>query len=487
VSPVRRRALSAGRRKKWLIPLLLLALLAALAGGWLLLRRETPELPLPQTAQSTVLCDRAAQELRRVAIENPYDAPYALIQTENGWQMEGDAGFVFRETMLEDMVNNACQIITEDTVADLNGPAGWTAADFGLAEGCVRVTAEFTDGAGLAFRIGVPVAGEIPGYYFQLEGDSRVFIISQDVYEAYSNTRMALHEVSDPALNGSLIDRIAFTGSQPLTLEKQADGWYMTAPFRYPLSDAAMDALLKKLEGLRFAQYVGRADALDLAALGLQPPLRTLTLDIAPSIVTGYDDAGQVIGERALDGYQLIFALGDYANEVSFYCLYRGEVVKATVFSAGFLLTQGYDGLLLAAPFNAPTNDLQRLVWRQEGAETAYDISLRERVLPNNDLETDENGSVVYDVIVSRGSEAVDSDAFFNAYRSLVSLRTEDRLPADYTLPDAAPVLEVTLERSASARTVALYPYDALHRAVAVDGVARFLVEKGWAENIVWP
>ncbi|MCP6082858.1 hypothetical protein NL341_28055, partial [Klebsiella pneumoniae] len=81
----------------------------------------------------------------------------------------------------------------------------------------------------------------------------------------------------------------------------------------------------------------------------------------------------------------------------------------------------------LSAPFNAPTNDLQRLTVQRAGeAEIVYDLSLQERVLPNNDFETDENGNVLHDLLVARNGEAADSDAFLAAYNSLVQLRTED-------------------------------------------------------------
>lgn len=487
MSPVRRRAVRAGKGKGLLF-LLLLAVLAGLAAAWVFLRPQAIELPEPQQPTATTLRDCAAEDVLSLTVSGPYDAPYTLYRDAAGvWQMEGQAGFVFRPSMLSDMVNNAALIVTEDTVGDLNEHPEWQLLNFGLSEGCTRVSVAYADGTALAFRIGSSVPAEIPAYYFYLEGDSRVFTIAPDVYECYANTRMALHDVRDPALNGDLIDRIAFAGEAPFTLEKRADGWYLTAPFVYPLADAAMDTLLGKLGGLRFAQFVARAEDADLAALGLSPPVRTLTLDIAPSIVTGYDASGAVTGQTALDGYRLIFDLGHAESEVVFYCLYRGEVVKATVFSAGFLLTQGYDSLLLTAPFNAPTNDITRLTWEEGGQTRAYDIRLQERVLANNQFETDENGNILYDLAVRRDGEQVDSDAFLTAYARLLDLRTADRLPADYRLPDAAPALCVTVTRSGAARRVAFYPLDALHLAVAVDGVALFQVESDWAAGVEWP
>lgn len=484
MSPVRRRAPRTGRR--WLVPLILALTLAALAGAWLLLRAKPVALPDPVTAQATVLSDREATDIVRIAVENRYDAPYALARDGQDWIMEGDEGFLFRASTLDAMVNNAALVVTEDTVGDTLAHPEWQLMAFGLEEPAARVTVQFADGGTLSFRIGDAVPQETPAYYFLLEGDSHIYTISADVFEAYTYTRMGLHDVTDPALKGDLIDRIAFDGADPFVMEREADGWYLTAPFRYPLADAAVNSLLTRLEGLRFAQYLAPEAEADLAACGLQPPQRTLTLDIAESVLTGYDETGQPLAETTLPAYQLTFALGNNENDVVFYCLYRGDVVKATVFSGGFLLTQTYAPLLLTAPFNAPTNDLAALTVTRDGKSLEYAVSLRERVLPNNQFETDENGRVLYDVAVELNGTPVDSDAFLAAYGRLLALRASDPLPEGWQ-PVGAPLLTISFRRSGASRQVAVYPLDALHSAVSVDGIALFRVEKGWGEGIDWP
>ena len=79
-------------------------------------------------------------------MENRYDAPYALTQTPDGWRMEGDGEFIFRESTLNDIVNNAALIVAEDTVGDTAAHPEWQLFDFGLEQPAARVTVRFADG-----------------------------------------------------------------------------------------------------------------------------------------------------------------------------------------------------------------------------------------------------------------------------------------------------------------------------------------------------
>ena len=319
-----------------------------------------------------------------------------------------------------------------------------------------------------------------------IAGDTRVFATDQEAHDVFSRSRMALHAVPDPAIKGDLIDAIAFAGDTPFRIERRAgDEWYLTAPFEYPLSSTAVESLLDKLENLRFAQYVAPESA-GLSAYGLDAPRRVITLDIAASILTGYDDNGQAYAQTQLDAYQLTLACGADASEVIYYCLYRGDVLKASYFTAGFLLSQGYDGLLLGAPINVPTNRLTSLTLTRAGETHVYALSLHERVQANNQFETDENGNILYDVQVTRDGAPCDATQFLYAYGQMTELAVTSPLPAGYA-PTGDPAMVLTLAWEDGARELAFYPYDALHWAVAVNGVALFYVDAAWADGIALP
>ena len=482
---VRRRPVRQLSGRQLLLGLMILCLAAAGLCAYLLRPRTYPDLPRAEDP-TVLLSDRSSADVAHLRIRNGQGETYEITQQDGQAAMDGDAGFDLSATKLEDALECAAQVYAQRVILDLSQDSTLTAADFGITDEGIAVTAAYTDGTELTFYVGDLLPEETPAYYMMVAGDTRVFAIDQQTHDVFSRSRMALHAVPDPALKGELIDAITFTGENPFRIERRTgDEWYLTAPFEYPLSSTAVDTLLEKLENLRFSQYTAPESA-GLAAYGLDAPRRTVTLDIAASILTGYDENGQAYAQKQLDAYQLTLSCGADASEVIFYCLYRGDVLKASYFTAGFLLSQGYDGLLLGAPINVPTNRLTSLSVSRAGETHLYALSLHERVLANNQFETDENGSILYDVQVTRDGEACDATQFLYAYGQMTELSAVSPLPAGYA-PQGEPALTVTLAWEDGARELAFYPYDALHWAVAVNGTALFYTDNTWMDGIALP
>ena len=476
---VRKRKIHAEKKVRRILAAALACVCTLAAGTLVLLNRyEQQIVDLPRSESTAVVYQtRAVDDIASLTVENTTGS-YTITQTDGVCSLLGRPDFVFSETMLQDVLTNAAVIVTEETIAAVTENE-WK--HYGLASGAVRVTVTYTDGETIVFRIGDLLPQETPLYYFRAEGDNRLGAISQDVQEIFTLSVNALHRVTDPALKGDLIDRIAFAGENPFAIERRAEGWYMTAPFGYPLSTTQVNTLLKNLENLRFSQYVCPAEGADLSPYGLDRPRRTLTLSIAESILTGYNENGQAIASQQLDGYELTFDCGDDIGDILFYCLYRGDVMKATRFSSGLLLTQSYEKLLLTQPFNIPTNQLTRLEWQQNGVTHTFELSLVERIAQNGDFERDESNNILYDVLVN-GSDA---DSFLLAYARLTDVKTTDALPVGYVLPeDAQPEAVIRLYTETALREVAFYPYDALHWAVSVDGTPRFYVSCEALNNV---
>lgn len=483
---VRKRAVRAERKKRRIFLAALFALLAVAALTIVFYVNREPEIPVLERKEDTsvTFSDRTVEEVASLTVQNS-EGEYTIHQENGVCTMLGREDFVFSEDMLSYTLGNAAFIYTDGALMDLNG-SNYSFADFGLENDCIRVQVKYTDGAEIAFRIGNLIPQETPQYYLRVEGDSRLFSTSIDMQETFMLPGDSLHAVTDPALSGDLIDKIAFMGEDPFTMERIGSEWYLTQPFRYPLSSAKVNALLEKLEDIRFAQYVSPVEKADLTAFGLSPARRTMTLSIAPSILTGYDENGQVIAEKALDGYELAFDCGDDIGDILFYCLYRGDVVKATRFSASVLLTQTYEPLLQTQPFALAISEMTRFEWVESGHTRAWDITLHERLLPNNEFETDDSGNILYDMRFWREGAEADGDAFLTAFSRLMDVQTMQLLPADYALPEN-PEIVIRLQRENDLREVKLYAYGELHYAVSVDGEMVFYVSRDAIDAVKMP
>lgn len=483
---VRKRAVRAERKKRRLMLISLFILLATAAVLIIAYVNRDPEIPVLERKGdvSITFAQYETGDIVSLTVQNS-EGEYTIVQEDGVYRMQGRADFVFSESMLDYTLSNAAQIYAEEALFDLSDTQ-YTLDDFGLATQCIRVQVAYSDGTKIAFRIGNQLPEETPRYYFYVEGDSRICAASLDMQETFMLSGDSLHAVTDPALSGDLIDKIAFTGENPFTAELIGSEWYLTSPFRYPLNAVKMNALLDKLEKIRFAQYVTPAENADLSVYGLAPARRTMTLTIAPSILTGYDENGQVIAEKQLDGYDLVFDCGNDIGDILFYCLYRGDVVQATRFSSAVLLTQTYDALLQTAPFAVAISEVTRFEWAEGGQVRAWDITLHERVLENNEFETDDSGNILYDMRFWRDGVEMDGDSFLTAFSRLMDVQSINLLPEDYQLPETHDIA-IRMHRESGMREVKLYAYGELHYAVSVDGEAVFYVSRDTIASVKMP
>ena len=109
-----------------------------------------------------------------------------------------------------------------------------------------------------------------------------------------------------------------------------------------------------------------------------------------------------------------------------------------------------------------------------------------ESIAENNQIATDEYGQTLYDMAVRRAGEAndMDAEAFAAWYTKLASLSGDGTLPESFTLPGESRAT-VILTNSHLTRAIDFYPYDALHDAMAVDGVALFYIQKERVDQIL--
>ena len=101
-------------------------------------------------------------------------------------------------------------------------------------------------------------------------------------------------------------------------------------------------------------------------------------------------------------------------------------------------------------------------------------------MLPNNDLETDENGDPVYDIAVSVNGETADAEILTTLTTRLNALTASGSLPSGWAVPQGEePRWRIALTTAGGTqREIAGYRLDAFSDALAVDGVALHYVHE---------
>ena len=467
--------------------LLILLCCAALAGGGLYLLRSQP-VSLPPVAESemVLLLSRPKEDIAAVAIMPRNGTAYPLIRQGNTFALLGQEDVALRSDILDDLMVTLTELPAENTVLEsISAAQGLRPSDFGLDPALARVTVTYTDGEKKELRVGnLTPNEETPQRYCMVSGSDTLYTILEADSAPLLRDMDSLRDFAQPALDGSLLDRIEVTGQVEWTLHYTPSGWQMDAPFSYPLSTLRTDALLKKIESMGFAACLGKAEKLTLSDYGLDAPALTITLTQAATVITGETTEGEQVSVPVPETVYTL-RVGNETGKSGVYVQWQDQVFTASNFLLGFWKELQPLDYLLQTPVNLLVNDLSEVRFTLDGHTYAYQVRMVEQVTENNQIAVDEYGRVLYDCAVNRAGETqdMDAEAFLSWYTRLASLAGDGRLPDGWT-PSGEKRAEITLVNDHLTRTITLWPYDALHDAIAVDGVALYYIRNTWLNEI---
>ena len=462
---------------------LILACAAVLAGiGAYFLRPQAPAPPVSLRTEPLYLLSRPADEIEAIAVTPREGDAYALVQRETGLRLLGEEDTALREWLTEDLLSVAASLPVQDVAAEEDRAP--SLGDFGLEPPLTTVTVTYRDGERVTLRFGDATPGEEDTRYCLRAGDGRVFTVMNEESRLVLYERDYLRAFEQPKIDASLLDRVDVAGDIVFGAYYTQSGWQMDAPFRYPLSTARTDQLLKSIEGMGFETLLGDRQSLNLADYGLDHPALTVTLTQAPTVVSGENAAGETV-TIPQPSAQYVLEIGAETGKSGVYLSWRGRVFKASNFVLGFWKALSVEDMLLRQPVNLLVNDLNRVTLEYGDHKASYEVRMVEAVTQNNQIATDEYGSVRYDCAVRRAGEQADMDAeaFLSWYVRLASLSPAGDLPPGYT-PGGEPRARIILENDRLTRVIDFCPWDALHDAIVVDGVARFYVESAWLDSV---
>ncbi len=470
------------RRMVWVFILALVILAMAAVVVWMLYPRDnTPLSPaLYRQDEAVTLIDRDESTLLRMEVMASEGSSFTLIRQGDSFAVEGDAGFPLEEREISLMVKDLT-ILAAHGIAGEAYPGG-DLSPLGFTHTSPKVRAVYAGGQSVTLLFGGDARTEIPADYLMVEGDSNVYLVSQETNDHFDRLLETLHPVPEIDFTPSLLDAMRVEGSDPFTLTHSEGLWMLAEPVGHPADEVKVAAILQGIGKMRLAVYAGEATAENLERFGFAPARRKVIFTLAESEIAGFDALGNTVGTDVVAAQQISLSIGADIPPIGFYALYGGEIYQASAASMGFLRDTTSYSLLARAPVTVPMNRLFKINVSKAGQRREYLVELVESILPNNEIQTDDAGNILYQSVITLDGEDV-SDAFIREYIELMRLSAAGELPGGYA-PAGEPVREITLTGQGIHLTLTFNPYDPLHYAMGVNGHYLFYVERQPADAI---
>lgn len=483
MQPIRKRGTNPRiRRLLWGIPVVAAILILVL----FVLDRNAVNIPadtaLDRHDDRVSLLKRDRKDLLRFEVFPSFDDKFAIQFTDGSYQVEGQPDYPLEQREIDLMVT---ELTTLNAFVEIDSGElkQESLNSLGLGEDAARVSAHYADGQTASLMIGSSVPGETPADYLMMAGDPLIYSVSTTVKEVFDRGLNTLHPVPRLNFNSELVDAIRFEGEGAFALRQDAGLWQIESPIQYPTDGQMVRAMLLAVEKMRLAVYVGPADPPNLARYGFVPQSRAVVFELAESVITGYDREGAKVLSEAVPQQTLRFSIGNRIGTIGFYCLYDESIYQASLVSMGLFADITMAQTAAKTPANIPVNRLRHLKIQESGDARMYDISLTERILPNNQIMTDENGNLLFEPIIYSNGAELDSDFFLSEYLKLMALAAAGEVPAGYQ-PDGKAERIYLLETASEPLELALYPFDALHYAMRVNGVFLHYILRAEADGI---
>lgn len=464
------------------LTVVLLVLFLSVTAVYFLQRKPVPK-PSPLEDLSVTLINQDEDTLTRMEITNMKGEGFTLLREKEQFVVEGRPSFEADQIEVSLMVKDLTMLVANELAGEVHTDEN-SLKLLGLGENAPRVKAEYKDGSSLTLVFGNSAQTEVPSDYLMFENDNKIYFVSPETREHFDRSLSSLHVIPAINFNEKLVDSVAVEGDESFVLSHQEGLWELEKPYRYPLDHVKVSQFLGAVGKMRFAQYYGSEEELNKKELGLMPPRRVMRFHLSKSTITEYDKDGAIIGSKDIPEQTITLTLGDNIDKVGLYCLYEGKVYQATNVSMGFLRDLTVQNLLSPNPVTLPLNRLQGLDVERNGTKHEYRIEFVEKILPNNEIERDQDGNILYEPSVTLSGEEVPSDDFVREYLKLMALKHSGRLPKGFVPASDQPLTNYIFYLPDGKREMALFPYDDLHYAIRVNGVFIDYIVKAEADAV---
>lgn len=468
-----------GRRAA--LPLLLLCLLAATAFAVIVPKlnqrhaHETMQAVIPPSTFRTLEM-RDAADIDMAWIQPDGSERYALAFRDGVPYLLEDRWIDISDVYADDLTAALTQIVAQETVTTDAAEVKEHLSDMGLNPPRASATILYKDGASATIDIGAPVPNTTYAYY-RWSGDAGIYMCDVGIRETFSLTRNHLLQVDQPVIHAVLVEEMTIAnanGTCTFAFENAASG-SLTAPYAYPLSDAAVDMLLTAAQNIRLGTLEDAVREDNRALYGLDDPLCTVDIRCRAGDVNQIDENG-ALTVAEVPAQSLRFVIGRAEGDYFYTCEYEGNCYRISRFLVETLVGLKAEEHITRTP--AAPGDKTLTAIRVETPEGTWEMQTTraERVLPNNEIALDMNGLPQYDTHVTINGAEVSADKLDEWVQRLQNWTVAGDLPADFTTDEQPRWRIEWVSESGQTRSVTGYRMDAFSDAVAVDGVLRHYV-----------
>ena len=391
---------------------------------------------------------------------------------------EGGTPALIHEAYIQEIVSAATSIAVEDTITKDVGEVRPYLKDMGLEPPEITVRVLSKDGREDVLQLGGLVP-ESACYYYRWSGDPGVYMCDSGIYEAFELTPQMLLPVEQPLLQPSLVDRcmIALRGREPMEILFSMDqGGHVSGalqkPFAYPLGEEQVKGLLGAAVNFRLGPK--QEDMPREIDAHVDSPLAMIHIHQRAGVYTDVDENGALTAHEARE-QTMTLTLTEKVNDYFYACVYERQRYHVSSFLLEAFLDATPEGLITRHPADMGENEtIASMQIQVEGRVLDFRSVKTERVLPNNELDLDEDGNILYDVQTLYNGEPVSSEAFHTLARNLAAMEVLGPVEEESITSSRTPRWQMTLAtEDGVTRTLAAYPISAFYDAIAVDGTIR--------------
>ena len=464
-------------RKGWLMLAAAVGLSAALALVLLLpaIRQRHPAQSIP-VHESTF---RTLEILEPAQVESvtihPVGGDAYTLRMQNGVLMLEREGALadISDLYAQEILSAVTQIVAQAVVAE--DAAEVELAQMGLEPPQATAAVRCTDGTQSVLKLG----GSVPNTtysYCQWNGSTAVYMCDSGVADALSLTANQLLPVSQPEVYSALVKRLRIENAAGSFEMVFGDGAYgmLTQPYVYPLDAEASSAILTALQNMRLGTREGDVTAENRAAYGFDQPLCVLSIDQTAGRYSRIAESGQLV-TQSLPAQSLRFVIGRAEGDFFYTCEYEGSCYFISRFLVEALVNASADALASRHPANLGDLPLNCIRMEASGKTAEMCVAYTERVLPNNELETDENGGPVYNAAVTLNGAQSSQEQLDELQSRLAEMTVSGNAPQSFEAQAPCWRVEITAQNGL-VRVLEGYRLDLFTDVLFVDGTARHTI-----------